>query len=414
VPIHRGSGRRFAVDGVPAKWGGFTFGLPTTCGAPRPAVQTRRQVGAELLSRTSLNGSIVRNTATPSMPAPRHIFLDTSVFDEQSYNFSSQAFTSLVEASKASPLTLLIPKPTEDEIRRHISDRATEAIKVLEDAGRRAPFLRKWDQWPLRKDEGGLKYHLRGLARKEYDLFKKQFSVVQLDYSENSLAQIMGWYEQGRAPFGPGRKKNEFPDAIALCSLLSYARTKDIHVGVLSLDHDVRDACAFHNELLFFGSIPALTEALLGEEARVTRLKATLGSDPDMLVEAISNEFTELTFFPAEDPSGEVADVEVGEVDIEELNAVNLGDGEATVAFDAFVKFTAHVVFEDREAAFEYGHRGWHAADRRAGTVSASAPIAGTAKIAMNADWSSIARIIQVSIETEEISVNGVPDADRW
>jgi PIN domain len=329
------------------------------------------------------------------MPAPRHVFLDTSVFDEQSYNFSSQAFTSLVEASKASPLTLIIPKPTEDEIRRHIPDRATEAIRVLEDAGRKAPFLRKWDQWPLRKDEGHLKYHLLGLARKEYDLFKEQFSVVQLDYSENSLTQIMAWYEQGRAPFGPRKKKNEFPDAIALCSLLSYARTKEVHVGVLSLDNDFRDACAFHTDLLFFGSIPALTEALLGEES-------------------ISDDFAGLAFFPTEDPSGEVAEVEVQEIDIDELNAINLGDGEATVAFDATVTFSAHVSFDDHEAGFEYGHRGWHPANRRAGTVSASAPISGTAKIAMNADWSAIARIVLVSIETEEVSVDGVPDVDVW
>ena len=34
-------------------------------------------------------------------------------------------------------------------------------------------------------------------------------------------------------------------------------------------------------------------------------------------------------FFPTEDPSGEVADVEVQEIDIEELNAINLGDGES-------------------------------------------------------------------------------------
>jgi hypothetical protein len=128
----------------------------------------------------------------------------------------------------------------------------------------------------------------------------------------------------------------------------------------------------------------------------------------------MSDDFPGLGFFPTEDPSGEVADVEVADVTIGALNAINLGDGEATVAFEANIKFTASISFADPESSYRDGDGEWFSPNWRSGNVTSEAPVAGVAKIALNEDWTAITRIVQLSIETADLSVDGFPGIDAF
>lgn len=341
------------------------------------------------------------------MVAPRHIFLDTSIVDGQQYNFSSHAFAALTEAAKMLPLTLVLPAPTEMEIRRHIKRRATEALKTLEDARRKAPFLEKWEKWPLRQEDPLLRDHLILLAEQDYNQFKQHFSVVELDYDGVDLRDIMDWYAQERAPFDPGKKRKEFPDAIALSSLLSHARKSGFHVAVVSSDKDFQSACAFHDELVDFGSIPALVDALVDEQGRIKKLIEAYG---ERLVDAIADRFPEIDFFPAEDPYGDVQDVEVESVLMEEVNALGLGDTEVECAFVAHVKYSAHLTFADPSSAYRDDEDGSvHALWQRVGTVQDSALVTGVATLALPPDWSEIEEVSELYFDTKNIDVKGYP-----
>lgn len=341
------------------------------------------------------------------MVAPRHIFIDTSIVDGQQYNFSSHAFAALKEEAKKLPLTLVLPGPTEMEIKRHIVRRATEAIKTLEDARRKAPFLEKWEKWPLRQEDPLLRDHLILLAEQEYNEFKQHFSVVELDYDGVDLREVMNWYAQERAPFDANKKRKEFPDAIALSSLLSYARRSGFHVAVVSSDKDFQGACAFHDELLDFGSIPALVGALVDEHGRIKKLIEAYG---ERLVDAITDRFPEVNFFPAEDPYGDVEDVEVESVVVEEVNALRLGDTEAECAFVAHVEYSAHLTFDDPDSAYRDDEDGSvHALWQRVGTVQDSALVKGVATLALPPDWSEIEEVSALYFETKNIDVKGYP-----
>lgn len=63
------------------------------------------------------------------MSVPTAVFLDTSVFDGQSYNFSSTAFSTFLPACRSRQLKLLLPDPTEREIKRHMAEKAQEAVQ---------------------------------------------------------------------------------------------------------------------------------------------------------------------------------------------------------------------------------------------------------------------------------------------
>ena len=158
------------------------------------------------------------------MSVPSAIFIDTSILDEQNYNFQSSAIGAFVTVVKGKSYVLLLPDPTQREINRHIQERADAVLKALEEAKRRAPFLAKWKDWPVKKNIFMLNLELKGLAEKEWSEFKSNFKVASLGYDGVILKEIMDWYDRGRAPFGSGKKRKEFPDAFALAALISYAK----------------------------------------------------------------------------------------------------------------------------------------------------------------------------------------------
>jgi hypothetical protein len=151
------------------------------------------------------------------MSIPTAVFLDTSVFDEQSFNFSSTALSTFVPACKNRKLKLLLPDPTEREVTRHMTERSEEVAGLFEKAHRAAPFLRKWKGFPPRENRRG---EMRQVATREWFAFLNQFEVVKLNYDGMNVAKIMNWYDAGEPPFDKGKKRKEFPDAFCDCHLV--------------------------------------------------------------------------------------------------------------------------------------------------------------------------------------------------
>ena len=77
------------------------------------------------------------------------VFIDTSVLRGNHYNFASPQVSSFVAIAKAKGLKLLLPKPTSDEIERHISEGAKETVEQLRSVFRKSLFLKKWDCGPM-------------------------------------------------------------------------------------------------------------------------------------------------------------------------------------------------------------------------------------------------------------------------
>jgi hypothetical protein len=201
------------------------------------------------------------------MSCPRVVFLDTSIFDSQRYNFTSNAFEAFLKAVSADKFSLLLPDPIEQEIKRHIEKKCREAYGVLERLEKEVPFVTVWKCWPptrIRLFESGL----YDVAQGQWKKFLAHFTVVRLGYSGIDLKEIMEWYYRGRGPFGP-KKQKEFPDAISLAAILDYSKREKCSIAVVSLDSDFKRACVIYTELLYFNSLPAFTEAILSGDQRL-------------------------------------------------------------------------------------------------------------------------------------------------
>src|SRR4051794_28655663 len=118
------------------------------------------------------------------MPLPRTILIDTVIFDEHAYNFASPTMLAFLQIAQNKYLTLVLPDPIEREVKRHIKRNSYAALRALEDARRKAPFVTKWKDWPKTKINDATKAEIEALADAEWEEFLKTFNVKKLGYGE--------------------------------------------------------------------------------------------------------------------------------------------------------------------------------------------------------------------------------------
>lgn len=193
-----------------------------------------------------------------------HLFIDTTEFDRNGRNILHHDFVHAKAFAVHGLLELVVPDVTAREWRAHLeaslgewSERAHSSVQKLEE---RAAV-----------ESGGQKGVLDALAQSARCALEEFFSADGVRSLPNSMADldaIVDDYFAGRAPFGGGKKKSEFPDAIVAASLVAYAQEQKSQVTVLSKDGDMRRTCERHSEHLRLAtSLPeVLGEAWLADE----------------------------------------------------------------------------------------------------------------------------------------------------
>lgn len=343
------------------------------------------------------------------MNTPTTIFIDTSVFDESAYNLSSARFKAFHSLPKNFKLKLLIPDPTDREMRRHIRERSHSAVKSLEDAARRAPFLNQLNDWPLNETNkvalaNKLEEHIeRGLSD-----FRNNFEIQELDYRGIEIREIMNWYDWGHAPFSD-KKKNEFPDAFAIASLNQYHKSSNENIAIISQDRDFKSACSNHKHFLYFPSLPAYIEALQGEDERIDKVHQMLSINDLIVRKMISEEFSNLSFIIEANWDGEAEDIELSDFNEIAYFVVGIGHHNYIVSFDAEISFSAYVSYWDLETAVYDSGEAYplHKIEGRAETVTR---ISGTFKITTDENEEQIISCNSVDFEQDYISIGDEPE----
>jgi hypothetical protein len=335
------------------------------------------------------------------MSLPSAVFLDTSIFDGQQYNFSSTALASFVPVAKRHGLTLLLPDPTEREILRHIRDRSREASSALEDARRKAPLLAKWKHFPVDRSGLSLTREIFQIAMREWRQFQKSFSVLKLDYTHVNLKQVMRWYESSVPPFREGKKRKEFPDAFAVAIVEAYARANSSVIAVVSEDPDFMHACERYSSLLYFKSLPALTELLLTDATEIELWREIILLDVTE-IEAAILEKAELFDYFHDDPEYNVVDSVPQNAFITDVRIVALGSNECTLTFAADLEVEHDLQW------LEWGYEGGEEEAQQASILETSA-ITGTAKVSLDPGTHKITKVRAIDTDSSGIKVTENP-----
>lgn len=340
------------------------------------------------------------------MSLPTSVFLDTSVLAGQQYNFASAALASFVPVAAKHSLTFLLPDPTEREIRRQIEERSQDALNALEEARRRAPFLAKWEHFPQKTSTAlASNWRVRHVAFQEWNAFLDQFNVQKLTYADVDVAEVMRWYDKVIPPFREGKKRKEFPDAFAVAILAAYAAKTTSTVAVVSEDSDFKLACDRYPSLLYFKSLPTLTELLLAPAEEIDTLRATALADVDSLHESISEAVADLQVVH-EDEEYEIDDTSIAGVSIKDIRVVAIGHSECTLTFEAEVELENRLAWREWD---EY-HEEYSTETK---WVLETIFVSGAAKVSLDPEKHTIADVLLVSLDQDFLEVSETPRT-RW
>ena len=335
---------------------------------------------------------------TTEIPAPQDVFLDTSIFAGQQFNFGSTAFSTFVPLAKKLQLKLLLPAPTKMEVMRQLENRAAEAMRTIENARRQAPFLEDWPYFPKKHKHIGVR-GAQLAAIVSWDRFLAELPVQELDYSDVKIATVMGWYGLGAPPFGTRKKRKEFPDAFAISILSAHSQRTGHSIAVVSADDDFKLACERYDRLLHFPSLPKLTELLVADPVRISAIKTGVQANATALEEAIIDAIAELNYYHTEEGL-EVSDVDPQVAVLEDMSIVALGHGECTLAFDAFVDLGVTISWCEREPG-GYGIVG--------DDIRESVYVSGTTKVKIGESTHGVEQVILLQLDTEEVEISVLP-----
>ena len=345
------------------------------------------------------------------MAGQKLVFIDTSIFDGQRYDFSSTAFRAFVDAA-ASDYILVVPLPTANEVERHIVERSAAAAAALRRAREEYAFLRHVAAVPqTNAEKRQLLETLKAKSEAEWQQFKAKFRVVELDCSTVNPTMILGWYHKIEPPFGDGEKRREFADAFSIAAVLEYAEKVRAEVAVISSDNDFKKACGRSRRLRYFPSLDAFTTEVLQEQERVYALATSMARGSiAQIVEKVKTEFPDRAFEHAEDPSdsGSVENVTAAavELDPEDVTVIEITSHGCTVSFRGTVNFTADVEYDD-PTSYVSGDREdppWYL-HRCAGTVEDTVEIEGTAELHADEDWTIPGEVHDIQLRPDFIWV---------
>ncbi len=277
------------------------------------------------------------------------ISVDTNIFDQKRLQLNSASMQALASL-KARPFRFILSGTVAKEVVMHMTKAATNALQEARKSIGQALFAfdtRAPTREHILEQISGSRSP-SDTANLRWDKFVNDTGCEVLD--DTALvptATIFDSYFAGEPPFGTGRKKNEFPDALALHALEKRASQEGIWILVVSNDGDWRAYCEQSDRLFLVSQIERalalVTDAPIGLRAAI---HASLeGAGNDQVKRLIAADVERLEFTARAYPmygevelyamAGELKAVtlpEESEIDIIDVEEIDDGEGLQVVA----------------------------------------------------------------------------------
>lgn len=237
------------------------------------------------------------------------ITIDTSIFDQKGLNLESGLLKTL-DQFNGKPYPFILSEIVVREIHAHLVKKTSEVRGQVQKALRASKLHLTLDD---EKIEDALKLIIPKKDDKEVSKSRLEAFIINTGAEivpasgHVELDDLIKKYFKSHAPFSDsGKKKNEFPDAIALMSLESWAEENDTKILAVSNDGDWQ---AFANEsdrIDIFKDLAAAIAVFQPHNAAIDfceKLSASLPSgEPDeiysVIEQYISDSVSEMDVFP--------------------------------------------------------------------------------------------------------------------
>lgn len=190
----------------------------------------------------------------------RKVFIDTQYFVKAGLHFDNSALKSFRKYCESHELFHVSTSVVKREVEAKIQASVEEALNAIKTFRRKVKLLSTLD------DE-----QIKGLFTEipEEDIYQKSSEVFQefmtgcftevIDASEVNSEDVLALYFETKPPFGDGKKKSEFPDALSLLSLKT-SLEEDEKIYIVSDDGDLKAFCDTDPQLLSIDSLDKLLD----------------------------------------------------------------------------------------------------------------------------------------------------------
>ena len=186
----------------------------------------------------------------------------------------------------------------------------------------------------------------------EFGRFKQACNCIAVKSDSVDLPKLIDDYFQITPPFGMGKKRKEFPDAIAAHSLLNWAKENRKKISIISNDKDWMKFCERHESVQYFETILEFLSTFPAPEL-VDRIKRGFKSVEKLFLSQVARDFPLLGFILVSSryTPDVVEDVSVVDINFEDLFVINIEKNEesfiANIEVSAKINFEAEATYED-------------------------------------------------------------------
>lgn len=182
------------------------------------------------------------------------ILIDTSVYEQYGLRMEKGLLGTLSQFSRAE-IKFILPDVIYSEVRKHLENKIKASRASLEKALEEASDHLFFDGSELNNAKESLieGKDIEGLGKGRIDKFVTATSALVLDTGEYvSVPELLNKYFASEPPFAEtGKKKSEFPDAIILMAVQTWAEQNGENVLAVARDDDWKRFCD-HSELIHY------------------------------------------------------------------------------------------------------------------------------------------------------------------
>lgn len=284
----------------------------------------------------------------------RNVFIDAEAFRRQQFRFDHATLRRIRELGASGKLRVLSTEVVVGEVESNINEGLARASKGLKEFREHAAALQVDAPQTLASFFKSVEEEeLYAAGRTLWQRFLTDAKVEVLGVGNVSVQSLLQMYFAGVPPFGPGKKKEEFPDAISVLALQQWAEDKGERLYVVSGDGDIKNWCETYQKASYVRSLGDFLDLYNRAEARLTEfVHSLIEANKKDILGKIEDAFYNCGFEYADNHEAEVTAVRVLGKEVLDVNVISVVEREAEVSIQTYIQFEADISGPDYDGAW--------------------------------------------------------------
>ncbi|MDE0373995.1 MAG: PIN domain-containing protein [Rhodospirillales bacterium] len=275
--------------------------------------------------------------------------MDTNVFVNENFDYRSRRFRSLVSLASDDIVNVFLTDITVREIKAQLQERVAKAVPI-----KLHPILKNSSNPVIKRLPKSVTIAaLEQELMSQFDEFMMEARVAVLPVPNSVLPDVLDDYFDRRAPFGVGKNKCEFPDALALHELQLFCKSKNCQMAVITSDKAVQNACDEADCLCLYESLSKYLDSVASDNRSKSEfVRQRVLQQQTVLSDKAKDQFEHMGF-SLTDQDGDVEDVDLTSVELDDkAEIISLEDDWAEVEVPVTFSFQASVSYNEPGTGF--------------------------------------------------------------